>query len=207
VAEKLGVPHIAVGDLLRNEVKQETDQGKKLRNFMEKGLLVPDETVLEILGAFLDQSKGENPGFVLDGYPRTAKQAIALSQIEQVHLVLNLFLREDVLIEKCMGRRICTKCNGNYNIADIYRPADDKSGKPEIIMPPLPIPDGCKDHIVTRKDDTEEVIRNRLRVYKEESSPLEEFYREKAILTDFEIVGGIPLTFPRLISVIRDNKR
>jgi hypothetical protein len=93
---------------------------------------------------------------------RTVPQADQLSRITPIDLALNLSLREEVLVEKCMGRRMCSHCGANYNIADIYLPA--QGGRPEIIMPPLSPPAECEPHLETRADDTEEVIRKRLQV-------------------------------------------
>ena len=156
ISKWLNVPHIAAGDLLRKEVKDGTALGKEVESIVEKGGLVPDETILKLLKQFLrdtvaspaaagvevgDQDSSQvlhgrhvksTGGYILDGFPRTVRQAELLSEFEDVNLVLNLFLREDVLIEKCLGRRICTKCNGNYNVADIYRAPDEANGKPEI---------------------------------------------------------------------------
>ena len=147
IAKWLGVPHVAVGDLIRNEVKAGTPLGKEVENTVSSGGLVSDDVVLGLLKGFLEESCGASGsasatqvlhgktidasgGYILDGFPRTAKQAEMLSEFQGVNLVLNLYLREDVLIEKCLGRRICPECNGNYNVADIYRPAEN--GKPEI---------------------------------------------------------------------------
>ena len=147
IAKWLGVPHVAVGDLIRNEVKAGTPLGKEVENTVSSGGLVSDDVVLGLLKGFLEESCGASGsasatqvlhgktidasgGYILDGFPRTAKQAEMLSEFQGVNLVLNLYLREDVLIEKCLGRRICPDCNGNYNVADIYRPAEN--GKPEI---------------------------------------------------------------------------
>jgi adenylate kinase len=93
---------------------------------------------------------------------RTVPQAQQLSQLTPIDLALNLSLREEVLVEKCMGRRLCRKCGGNYNIANIYLPAGP--GRPEIVMPPLNPPEGCWDKLEVREDDKEEVIRKRLQV-------------------------------------------
>ena len=138
IAKMLDIPHVSLGDLLREEVKLGSALGKEVSDLVEKGQLVPDEIVLDILKQFLRSSNGgsgsdnkigadaessaaeqeqelfgraikSGGGYVLDGFPRTVKQAEALSEFEQVNLVLNLFLREDVLIEKCLGRRICTE--------------------------------------------------------------------------------------------------
>ena len=173
--------------------------------------MVPDELVLNLLKHFLANLSGTEEtssqelygrqvtskgGYILDGFPRTVKQAEELSKFQDINLVLNLFLREDVLIEKCLGRRLCTKCNGNYNIADIYRAPEN--GKPEIVMPPLAIPESCEPHITIRKDDTVEIITKRLDIYKAEAEPLENFYKSKDLLVDFEITGGIDHTMPVL---------
>jgi adenylate kinase len=220
IAKWLKVPHIAVGDLLREQMKLQTELGKEAQGYVDKGALVPDETVLKVLRHVLDglnetgggdssssaddkqelygRSIKSTGGYVLDGFPRSLAQAQELDTFQGINLVLNLFLREDVLIEKCLGRRICTKCNGNYNVADIYRAADPEKDKPEIVMPPLDVPEACKDTIVRRKDDTEEIILKRLGIYNAEAKPLEDFYRSKSLLLDYEISGGIDHTLPTL---------
>jgi adenylate kinase len=96
-----------------------------------------------------------------------------------------------VLVEKCLGRRMCSKCGKNYNIADIFLPAT-ADGRPEIVMPPLSPPPECMEHMEQRSDDTEPVVRRRLEVYAREARPVERFYAERGKLLDFEIVGGIP---------------
>ena len=103
------------------------------------------------------KSNGEK-GFVLDGFPRTAAQAKALGASMDIQLAVNLRLREEVLVEKCMGRRICKKCGKNWNIADIHLPASDS--QPEIIMPPLSPPVDCLQYMEQRPDDVESVRTN-----------------------------------------------
>lgn len=142
-------------------------------------------------------------GFVLDGFPRTLAQAEQLSRKVDIHLVLNLDLREEVLIEKCMGRRICSKCKKDFNLADIYLKGDDLNK--EIIMPPLPPPNECLQYMVQRDDDKEEIIRKRIQVYKAQAQPIEEYYREVGILLDFEITGGIPETLPVLLKALESH--
>ena len=208
VASQLGVPHVAVGDLLRAEVAAESALGKEVQDLMEGGALVPDALVLDVLRAGLEANARRGaPGYVLDGFPRTATQASALGSSE-VDVVLNLYLREDVLVEKCLGRRICNSCGGNYNIADIYRAPCEESGAPEIIMPPLPIPEKCaeKGQIVTRPDDNEDTIRKRLEIWRREAQPLEDYFRANDLIVDFEITGGIPETLPKILEVLDENK-
>lgn len=106
-----------------------------------------------------------------------------------------------ILVEKCMGRRICKKCGSNYNIADIYLPAT--ADQPEIVMPPLDPPTACLPHLEQRSDDNEPTIRRRLEVYHAAARPVEEFYAARGTLVDFEITGGIPETLPRLLEVLK----
>lgn len=115
---------------------------------------------------------------------------------------LNLGLREDVLIEKCTGRRICSECGKGYNVADIQRPPDAAQGLPAISMPPLLPPAGCEAKMQTRADDTREVVLARLAVYRAQCGPVEELYRASGRLTYFEIRGGIPETMPRMLEEV-----
>lgn len=117
----------------------------------------------QVLEQRLEQGRRANEsGFILDGLPRTAAQAARLQESLKVDLAVNLSLREEVLVAKCMGRRICSKCSKNWNIADIYLPA--APGQPEIVMPPLNPPEKCMPFMEQRADDTEEVIKKRLQV-------------------------------------------
>ena len=108
---------------------------------------------------------------------------------------------EQLLVEKCLGRRMCKKCGKNYNVADIYLPASE--GRPEIIMPPLNPPPECQQHMEQRSDDTEPVVRRRLEVYKQQAQPVEDFYRARGKLVDFAITGSIPVVFPQLQAVLQ----
>lgn len=159
---------------------------------MRRGDLLPDALILRVIrDHFMKAHREGTDRFLLDGFPRTAEQAEALDAIADVGLALNLGLREEVLIEKCLGRRLCKKCGKNYNVADIYLPATP-DGQPEIVMPPLSPPPECAEHMEQRADDTEPVIRRRLEVYKREARPVEQFYAQRGKLLDFEITGGIP---------------
>ncbi|KAG2485995.1 hypothetical protein HYH03_015317 [Edaphochlamys debaryana] len=201
-AKAFGIPHIATGDLIRAEIAAGTDMGKQMKAIVNSGKLLPDAMVQEVLQARLAKGRAEGErGFLLDGFPRTRAQAEQLVQSVDVGLVLNMSLREEVLVEKCMGRRLCRHCGKNYNIADIYLPAS--GGRPEIIMPPLSPPPECAPHLETRADDTEPVIRHRLEVYKREATPVEDFFRQRGLLVDFEITAGIPETLPYLMPLLQ----
>lgn len=204
VAVALGVAHIAAGDLVRGEIKAGSDIGKKMQSIVSKGELLPADMVYQLLEKRIQDGKthGEK-GFVLDGFPRTRQQAEVLTSALDIQLAVNLSLREEVLVQKCMGRRICRKCGKNWNIADIY--LKSQKGEPEIIMPPLEPPEDCLHYMEQREDDTEEVIRRRLEVYHKEASPVEDFFRQKGVLMDFEITKGIPETLPNLLSALKPH--
>lgn len=201
VANAFGMCHIAAGDLVRDEIKSGSELGKEMAKIVNQGHLLPDGIIMRVLREHFMRMHSEGTDkFLLDGFPRTEAQAKNLEVVANVQLALNLALREEVLVEKCLGRRICKKCGKNYNIADIYLPASD--GRPEIVMPPLSPPEECVDHLEQRSDDTEPVVRKRLEVYKSMAEPVEAFYRGHGTLRDFEITGGIPETLPRLLEML-----
>lgn len=191
-----------MGDLVRETLSQTSSSGDKLRALMNEGKLLPDDMILELLSKRLDRGRasGES-GFILDGIPRTQSQAGMLEQVVDIDLVINLRLREDVLIMKCLGRRICSGCGTNYNVANIE--VEGVDGAPKISMPPLLPPPACATKLTIRSDDTEEVVRARLRIYADESKPLEEYYRAKGKILDFDVVGGIPETWPKLLDALK----
>lgn len=116
-------------------------------------------------------------------------------------LALNLTLREQVLVDKCLGRRVCSKCGKGYNVADIMLPACEQTGEPAVIMPPMPPPRGCEALMEVRSDDNPATVRHRLGVYRREAAPLEAVFREAGVLVDFPVTGGVRETLPRLMEV------
>ncbi|XP_010553317.1 PREDICTED: adenylate kinase 1, chloroplastic [Tarenaya hassleriana] len=197
----LGVPHIATGDLVREELASSGPLSQQLSEIVNQGKLVSDEIIINLLSKRLEagDARGET-GFILDGFPRTIKQAEILDGVTDIDLVVNLKLPEGVLVEKCLGRRICSQCGKNFNIANIDFKGGD--GKPGISMAPLLPPSHCTSKLITRADDTEEVVKARLRIYNEQSQPLEEYYRTKGKLLEFDLPGGIPESWPRLLEAL-----
>ncbi|EFJ08810.1 hypothetical protein SELMODRAFT_160613 [Selaginella moellendorffii] len=206
LATTLAVPHIAMGDLVRQELKQSTPLAREMSALMAQGKLLPDEIILAMLKNRFEQGALSNEaGFILDGFPRTTIQAKALDDIVEIDLVVNLKLREDVLVLKCLGRRICSHCGGTYNVAKID--VEQSEDSPRVFMPPLLPPPACAATLTVRTDDTEEVVRERLRIYAAESKPVEDYYRERNKLQDFDVCGGIPETWPRLLAALNvENK-
>ncbi|KAL3531883.1 hypothetical protein ACH5RR_005404 [Cinchona calisaya] len=197
----LSVPHIATGDLVREELSSGSSLGKQLAEIVNQGKLVSDEIIISMLSKRLEagEGKGES-GFILDGFPRTVRQAEILDEVTDIDLVVNLKLPESVLIEKCLGRRICSQCGKNFNVASID--VKGENGRPGISMAPLLSPPQCVSKLITRADDTEAVVKERLRIYNDKSQPVEDFYRGQGKLLEFDLPGGIPESWPKLLEVL-----
>jgi adenylate kinase len=162
---QLGVDVIAMGDIFRESVKQNTELGKKVKSYVEKGALVPDEVVLEVLKDRLKKvPKGK--GFLLDGFPRTIAQAESLQSIAKIDVILMLDVPDQIIIERLTSRRLCKSCGAVYNIRFLKPKVEGKCDK-------------CGGELYQRSDDNEAVIRNRLQVYKTQTEPLVEYYRKK----------------------------
>jgi len=164
---KLGVDVIAMGDIFRESVKQNTPLGNKVKSYVEKGALVPDDVVVEVLKERLSKvPKGK--GFLLDGFPRTIEQANTLEGITKLDVILQLDVPDEIIIERLSSRRICKKCGEVYNIR-FLKPK--KEG----------VCDKCGGELYLRADDNPEVIKNRLKVYKDQTEPLIAYYKKKKI--------------------------
>ncbi|OQS05400.1 adenylate kinase [Thraustotheca clavata] len=198
IAPKLNIPTISTGDLVRAEIKQNTELGKKIKDYSSQGKLVPDEIILTMVRQRLQQTDAQK-GYILDGFPRNVSQAIEFDKIATLDTVFNFELPDWVLVEKLSGRRVCDSCGTGYNIADI------KNG--EYVMPPL-LPkvdstcDKCgSDKIIQRADDTLEVVKHRLQVYTDETEPLIKYYADKGILKSFHVKKGLA-DLPRINAML-----
>jgi len=187
LSKKWDIPHVSTGDIIRSEIKRGSTLGNEFKRFSDSGDLVPDDLVVEIVRKRLSEADTFR-GYILDGFPRTVYQADKLSGFAAPNLCLNLALPNEYLIMKLAGRRVCTTCGANYNVADI------RNG--EYDMPPLlPKPDKsstcqCSD-LVQRDDDKEDVVAARLKTYDEVTAPLIEYYREKGLLLTFDVKKGV----------------
>lgn len=201
LSKLLGVPHIATGDLVRQELSSHGPLSSQLADIVNQGKLVSDEIIIKLLSKRLEdgEAKGES-GFILDGFPRTIRQAEILEGVTDIDLVINLKLREEALLAKCLGRRMCSQCGGNYNVACID--IKSENGLPGMYMAPLLPPSICESKLITRSDDTEEIVKKRLHVYNEMSRPVEEFYRTRGKLLEFDLPGGIPESWPKLLRAL-----
>jgi adenylate kinase len=203
VAPQLGIVQISTGDLLRAEVAAGTVLGKHAKSYMDKGDLVPDNVVINMLEERLRKFDCRN-GFILDGFPRTIEQALKLEKIAKIDLVVKFNLPEDMIIQKSLARRSCEKCGKIYNIADI------KVGK--VQLPPLlpkkeGICDDCGGRLVQRKDDNEKVIRERLDVYKNQTNPLLDYYNKKNLVREIDVIGSPDIMVPIITEEIKKNMK
>ena len=173
LAKQYGVPHISTGDILRESVKKGASLGLKAKSYMDKGELVPDDVVIGIVAERLKLPDCKS-GFILDGFPRTLKQAEGLDEAlkniaSDIDLVLYFETSERVAITRLTGRRVCRKCGFNYHVKNI---PPKKEG----------VCDRCGGELFQRPDDTEKTVRNRLVVYEQQTKPLIAYYEKKGVL-------------------------
>lgn len=170
LTQRFKLPHISTGDILRSEVKNNTDLGKKAKGFMEAGGLVPDSLVTEMVRNRMSQKDLGN-GFILDGFPRTETQARALDEILKTGIDRAIYLStsEKVVVQRLTGRRVCPKCGTNYHITN---------------MPPKKdmLCDQCQVGLYQRPDDNEATVKNRLKVYLNESESVLNYYKKQGKL-------------------------
>jgi len=201
------IPHISTGDIFREEAKKETPLGKEVAGYMSRGDLVPDGTTIRVLKERLSQPDAAK-GFILDGYPRTLRQAEELEKITTIDSVILLNIPEEILIEKLTARRVCSNCGAIYNIADIYRAVNGVRYHFPPMLPKKPdICDECGGKLVHRKDDKLQVIQERLEVYKKQTEPLIEFYEKRGLVDNIHVTGGLEEMVPKILEHLERIRR
>jgi len=175
LTKKLGFPHIATGDMLRENVAEKTKLGLKAKSYMDKGLLVPDKLVIEMMKERL-QDKDCQKGFILDGFPRTINQAEDIEKVINIDKVVNLWATDDILIERISRRRVCEKCGFSYHL-DFIKP--NREG----------ICDKCSGILYQREDDKPKAVKERLKVYRNLTKPLIDYFEKKGILVGVDGSG------------------
>ena len=173
LAERLGIPHVSTGDIFRNALAQNSLLGQRVSTYLERGELVPDDLTIAVVEKRLGE-RDCSSGFVLDGFPRSVVQAEVLERFLQekrtgLTHVINIQVGERQVVRRLTARRSCKRCGAVYNIMS-HPP--ERAGRCDV----------CGGELVSRDDDTEETIRNRLRVYEEETEPLLTFYRQRDLL-------------------------
>ena len=192
ISPKLGIAHISTGDLLRAEVKAGTDLGKKAKVLMDAGKFVPDDIVIGMLFNRLKQPDCKK-GFILDGFPRTIPQAEALGKNLKMEVVINLVLRDEILVRKISARRVCRNCGDTYNVDHIR---EGKIDMPALLPKKPGICDKCGGTLYQRDDDKEATVKDRLVVYKKQTQPLIDYYRKTGLLKDVSVIGGPEMMVP-----------
>lgn len=173
ICQRLGIPVIGTGNIIREAVANGTPAGREAKSYMEKGHLVPDEVVIAMVRERLAKEDCKN-GFLLDGFPRTIAQAEALEEMVHIDKVIDLEVDDQVIKERLAGRRVCEKCGDSYHITN-------NPPKVEGVC------DSCGGKLIIRKDDDPATIESRLAVYHRETKPLTGYYQAKGIL---EVIQG-----------------
>jgi len=199
IGPKLDMPHISTGDLFRAEMKSQTELGKKAKEFIDAGDLVPDELVIGMLKNRIEKPDAAK-GFILDGFPRTIPQAEALEKITDIDHVVNIKQKDHVLISKIAARRVCRKCGEIYNLAHIK---EDELDMPPVLPKVEGVCDKCGGELYQRDDDNEDVVKDRLVVYKEKTAPLIDFYSNKGLIVDVVVTAGPDVMVNKIIEAIK----
>lgn len=197
IVEAFQIPHISTGDIFRKNLKENTPLGLKAKEYMDKGLLVPDELVVDLVQDRLAQEDCK-AGFMLDGFPRTVVQAEALDRVladmdMDLSAVLNIEVDQDLLLKRITGRRICRFCGATYHV-EFNPPA--KEG----------ICDLCGGELYQRDDDVEETVAKRLEVYNEQTQPLIDFYNKTGVLIDINGQQDIDKVFEDIKKALEGAK-
>ena len=194
IAEKYGVPHISTGDIFRANIKNGTQLGMEAKQYMDKGLLVPDELTVKIL---LDRVAQDDckKGYVLDGFPRTIPQAEVLDKAltelgDKIDYAINVDVPDENIVRRMGGRRACLSCGATYHIEHV---PPKKEG----------ICDTCGQELVLRDDDKPETVQNRLNVYHEQTQPLIEFYQAKGVLKTVDGTVDMKDVFAAITEILK----
>ena len=193
LAAKYKVPHISTGDIFRANIKSETELGIKAKEFIDQGLLVPDELVLELVADRLSQADAKD-GFVLDGFPRTIPQAINLTETldkinSGINYAIDVSVPDESIVRRMSGRRACLKCGATYH-------TKYNAPKAEGIC------DSCGSELVLRSDDEPETVLKRLSVYHKQTAPLIDYYRNKNLLLAVDGTLAIEVIFETIVKAL-----
>lgn len=193
IAEKYSIPHISTGDIFRANIKNNTELGQKAKTYMDQGLLVPDELVVDLVVDRLKKDDCEN-GCVLDGFPRTIPQAEALDEAlakegQSVDFAINVEVPDENIVKRMSGRRACVNCGATYHIA--YAPTKVPN-----------ICDTCQGELILRDDDKPETVQKRLNVYHEQTQPLIDYYTDKKVLVEVDGTVDIDDVFAAIVRVL-----
>ena len=193
IAAKYNIPHISTGDIFRANIKNGTELGKKAKTYMDQGLLVPDDLVVDLVVDRVGQDDCER-GYVLDGFPRTIPQAEALTKAladmgQKVDYAIDVDVPDENIVRRMSGRRACVVCGATYHV--VYAPTK-KEG----------ICDTCGGELILRDDDKPETVQKRLNVYHEQTQPLIDYYTEAGILKTVDGTVDIDDVFQSIVDIL-----
>ena len=193
IAEKCGIPHISTGDIFRANIKNGTELGAKAKEYMDKGLLVPDELVCDLVVDRIQQADCEK-GYILDGFPRTIPQAEALENalnaIEQkLDYAIDIDVPDENIINRMSGRRACVGCGATYHV--LFNPTKVE-GKCDV----------CGESLILRDDDKPETVKKRLDVYHTQTQPLINFYTERKVLVEVDGTQSMDKVFDDIMKIL-----
>ena len=193
IIEKYNIPHISTGDIFRKNISEGTRLGKKAKEYMDKGELVPDSLVIEIATDRLTEDDCKN-GFLLDGFPRTVEQALALDAFlgehgKKIDHVLDIDVPKEELMTRLIGRRVCKNCGATYHVTN---------------MPPKieGICDKCGGELMQRADDTESTVENRIEVYNKQTKPLLNYYDKLGNIAHLDGSIGLEKLFAQIVGIL-----
>ena len=193
IAEKCGIPHISTGDIFRANIKNGTELGAKAKEYMDKGLIVPDELVCDLVVDRIQQADCEK-GYILDGFPRTIPQAEALENalnaIEQkLDYAIDIDVPDENIINRMSGRRACVGCGATYHV--LFNPTKVE-GKCDV----------CGESLILRDDDKPETVKKRLDVYHTQTQPLIDFYTERKVLVEVDGTQSMDKVFDDIMKIL-----
>lgn len=186
--KNLSLNHISVGDILRQNIKENTELGKIANNYMSKGNLVPNEIIIEIVKDRLNKEDCKNQ-YLLDGYPRTKEQAIALDSFAEPKYIFNLDVNKETIVKRLIGRRMCSKCESIFHINTLEN---------EKVCPK------CSSDLYQRKDDNKEVVENRIDVYNKETKVLIDYYKKSNRLINIDSSKNPEEIYKEIEKVLND---
>lgn len=193
IAAKYEIPHISTGDIFRANIKNGTELGKKAKTYMDQGLLVPDELVVDLVVDRVQQEDCKN-GYVLDGFPRTIPQAESLDAAleklgEKIDYAVNVEVPDENIINRMGGRRACVGCGATYHV--VYNPTKVEG-----------VCDACGEKLILRDDDKPETVQKRLAVYHDQTQPLIDYYKNEGVLAEVDGTLDMEDVFQAIVKIL-----
>ena len=197
IVNKYNMPHISTGDIFRKNIKEETELGKKAKEYMDKGLLVPDELTVGLVTSRISEPDCAN-GFMLDGFPRNVSQAKHLDVfLKETNIkldnVINIEVDKNILVERAVGRRICKSCGATYHVE--FNPPKTEG-----------VCNVCGGELYQRQDDTEETVSKRIQVYLDETKPLADYYVNEGRISNFNGQQSKDKVFADIVNALGGEK-